>query len=188
MPAANRKGHADDQVSAERTDGDDRGFEADAALIQSDEAYASDMEKFFASPMNLPEVPPRPGYVHRWIRTAIKSEDDPANLAKSQRKGWRPVRMDAVGPELAPLAAKHGDLAGVISVHGLILCERPVEIDQMEKDFLRRKTDTQTRSITGELETLEHKDMPVSVQMKDRVQRGGRKPRVLPADAEATET
>lgn len=189
MPAANnRKGHAEDAIQRERSDGDDRGFEAADDLIRSDEAAVTEMEKFFAAPTNLPYVEPRPGYVLRWIRTAIGGNDDPANLAKAQRKGWRPVRLDAVGPDLAPLAAKHGDLAGAITVHGLVLCERLAEVDAVEKSFLRRKTDTQTRSITGELETLEHKDMPVSVHMKDRIQRGGRKPRVLAPDAEATET
>ena len=41
------------------------------------------------------EAPPAPeGFVHRWVRTAIRGEDDKTNLHARLREGWEPVRAD----------------------------------------------------------------------------------------------
>ena len=47
------------------------------------------------APPSMLEAPPAPeGFVHRWVRTAIRGEDDKTNLHARLREGWEPVRAD----------------------------------------------------------------------------------------------
>ena len=50
-------------------------------------------------PQNLPEPNPRPGWVHRWIRTSLMGQNDPTNASAKMREGWEPVRAEDY-PEL----------------------------------------------------------------------------------------
>ena len=48
------------------------------------------------------DAPPAPdGFEHRWIRTAIRGEDDKSNVFSRMREGWEPVRADEYGAEAA---------------------------------------------------------------------------------------
>ena len=50
--------------------------------------------KPWAPPSTL-DAPPAPhGYVHRWVRTAIRGDDDQNNVYSRMREGWEPVRAD----------------------------------------------------------------------------------------------
>ena len=45
------------------------------------------------APPSMLEAPPAPeGFVHRWIRTGIRGEDDKTNVHARLREGWEPVR------------------------------------------------------------------------------------------------
>ena len=44
------------------------------------------------SRLDAPEAPP--GYQHRWIRTALRGEEDKINVHSRLREGWEPVRAD----------------------------------------------------------------------------------------------
>lgn len=175
--------HIEEALRDARGDQDDRGHDPQGTpMVASDMV---DWENYFQEPVNLPAPEARPGYVNRWIRVGLHGEDDPANYSKSLRKGWKPLRTDSVAPEFAPMVQKHGEHAGVISAHGMILCERPKPIDDMEKEFLRRRTRQQTQAITRDLEQIEDpKSMPVSIEMRSEIRRGGRIPRVQPPDSD----
>ena len=44
------------------------------------------------------DAPPAPdGYEHRWIRTAIRGEDDKSNVFSRMREGWEPVKAEEYG-------------------------------------------------------------------------------------------
>ena len=50
--------------------------------------------KPWAPPSRL-DAPPAPaGYVHRWIRVAMRGEEDKTNVFSKLREGWEPVRAD----------------------------------------------------------------------------------------------
>lgn len=181
---AKRSGHMDESLLNERGDQDDRGH-----MREGEPMIASEMatwENYFQEPVNLHAPPARPGYVQRWIRVGIQNNDDPSNYAKAMRKGWKPRRMDDVGEEFEPMVAKHGEFAGVIVSHGCVLCERPVAVDALEKEYIRRRTLQQSQAVTYDLERIEdQKAMPVSIEMRTQVQRGSRRPPVQPPDADA---
>ena len=52
------------------------------------------------SRLDAPEAPA--GYVHRWIRTAMRGEDDQTNVHAKLREGWEPVRSEEYPDYEAP--------------------------------------------------------------------------------------
>ena len=63
------------------------------------------------SRLDAPEAPA--GYVHRWIRTAMRGEDDKTNVHAKLREGWEPVRLKSIQTmKLRP--SKMVNYAGVI--------------------------------------------------------------------------
>jgi hypothetical protein len=50
--------------------------------------------KPWAPPSRLDAPAPPTGYVHRWIRVAMRGEDDKINVHQKLREGWEPVRSD----------------------------------------------------------------------------------------------
>lgn len=181
--SARSAGHMDEDSREERASKDERMQETNPDPALFSEHVDDDAWK---SPMNLTAPPPRPGYTQRWVRVAVQSEADVTNLAKSFRQGFRPRRIDSVEDPSAYSSISHGEHAGVIGVHGMILCERPVAVDQRHRDYLRQLTDHQTRAVTSDLEKIEHKDMPITIEMTSRTERGKR-PKVAPdAPTEST--
>ena len=50
--------------------------------------------KPWAPPSHL-EAPKAPtGFVHRWVRIAMRGEEDKMNVHSKLREGWEPVRAD----------------------------------------------------------------------------------------------
>ncbi len=82
--------------------------------------------KPWAPPSHLaaPEAPP--GFVHRWIRVAMRGEEDKMNVNAKLREGWEPVRKDEYPNYEAPVI-DDGRYEGVIGQGGLMLCRIPVE-------------------------------------------------------------
>ena len=59
--------------------------------------------KPWAPPSRL-DAPPAPdGYVHRWIRVAMRGEEDKMNVHAKLREGWEPVRADEYPNYEAPV-------------------------------------------------------------------------------------
>ena len=85
--------------------------------------------KPWAPPSRLaaPEAPA--GFVHRWIRTAMRGEDDKMNVNTKLREGWEPVRKDEYPDYEAP-TIDEGRFEGIIGQGGLMLCRIPVETAQ----------------------------------------------------------
>ena len=76
------------------------------------------------SKLEAPEAPA--GFKHRWIRTALRGEEDKINVNSRIREGWEPVRADEY-PDLADRypTIDDGKHAGVIGVGGLMLARIP---------------------------------------------------------------
>jgi hypothetical protein len=130
-------------------------------------------------PTNLVAPPARDGYVQRWVRTSLRGEDDPSNIARSMQQGWAPRSPETVPGKTFVPTLRHGEHAGAIGVAGLILMERPVALDQRYKAGVRARTDMLTQAVTQRLADQENPRMPLSVQMRTQVERG-RRPRVAP--------
>ena len=129
--------------------------------------------KPWAPPSTLaaPEAPP--GYVHRWIRVAMRGEDDKMNVHSKLREGWEPVRKDEYPDYEAP-TIDEGRYEGVIGQGGLMLCRIPVETVEERTAYYGGRTREQMTAVDQDLMKEQHPSMPISNNRQSRVTFGGR--------------
>ena len=130
--------------------------------------------KPWAPPSRLaaPEAPA--GYVHRWIRTAMRGEDDKMNVNTKLREGWDPVRKDEYPDYEAP-TIDEGRFEGVIGQGGLMLCRIPVETAQERSAYYGTRTREQMVAVDQDLMKDQHPSMPITNSRQSRVSFGGSK-------------
>ena len=80
--------------------------------------------KPWAPPSHLAAPDAPDGYVHRWIRVAMRGEEDKMNVHAKLREGWEPVRADEY-PNYEDPVIDDGKYQGVIGQGGLMLCRIP---------------------------------------------------------------
>ena len=130
--------------------------------------------KPWAPPSRL-EAPQAPdGYRHRWIRTALRGDDDKMNVHAKLREGWEPVRADEY-PGFDYAAIDDGQHAGIIGNGGLMLARIPEETAQERTDYYRGRTREQMVAVDQDLMKEQHPSMPISNERQSRVTFGGRK-------------
>lgn len=91
----------------------------------------------------LPEVNPRDGFVHKWVRTDMMGAPDKINTSKRLRQGWEPVDVRDY-PELHMYAG--GESHGRVEVGGLILCRILQERIAARDQWLQNKNQLQETS------------------------------------------
>lgn len=129
--------------------------------------------KPWAPPSRL-DAPPAPeGYVHRWIRTAMRGEEDKMNVHTKLREGWEPVRADEYPDYEAPVIDE-GKYAGVIGNGGLMLCRIPVETARERTAYYGGRTREQMQAVDQDLMKEQHPSMPIHQSRQSRVSFGGR--------------
>ena len=128
--------------------------------------------KPWAPPSRLaaPEAPA--GYVHRWIRTAMRGEDDKMNVNTKLREGWEPVRKDEYPDYEAP-TIDEGRFEGIIGQGGLMLCRIPVETAQERSAYYGTRTREQMVAVDQDLMKDQHPSMPITNNRQSRVSFGG---------------
>lgn len=146
-----KKGRLSEEVSSE--DANDRGRAAahDSRVDElADERATHQYEDApWERPSNLEAPPPRPGMMQRWIRFTLEGEEDPRNVSRKMREGWRPRSPDTIPADfMAGSSVKQADL-GRLVVDDLMLCEMPAERYQQRKRYY----DAQTRN---QMEAVEH--------------------------------
>ena len=124
------------------------------------------------SRLEAPEAPD--GYKHRWIRTALRGDDDKMNVHAKLREGWEPVRADEY-PGFDYAAIDEGQHAGVIGNGGLMLARIPEETAQERTAYYRGRTREQMVAVDQDLMKEQHPSMPISNERQSRVTFGGRK-------------
>jgi hypothetical protein len=72
----------------------------------------------------LPEIEPRDGWSHKWVRTDYMGQNDKMTYSKRLRQGWEPIDVSDY-PEL--LAHTDGKTHGRVEIGGLIACRMPAE-------------------------------------------------------------
>ena len=130
--------------------------------------------KPWAPPSRL-EAPPAPeGYVHRWIRTSIRNEEDTMNVHTRLREGWEPVRAEEY-PEYDYPVIDEGKHAGVIGQGGLMLCRIPAETAKERSEYYGLRTREQMTAVDQDMMKEQHPSMPMHQNRQSRVSFGGRK-------------
>lgn len=120
-------------------------------------------------PSNLEAPPPRPGMSQLWVRTAIGSEDDSSNVAKQLREGWVPRRSDTVSPDFAVPTIKHGEYAGYIGIHGLVLMEMPTERVMQRRAHYASLVRRQNQAINQDILRVQSPSVPFFETRQSRV-------------------
>ena len=146
---------------------------ADRTPRKSETRETETRRKPWAPPSNLaaPEAPS--GYVHRWIRVAMRGEDDKMNVHSKLREGWEPVRKDEYPDYEAP-TIEEGRYEGVIGQGGLMLCRIPVETVEERTAYYGGRTREQMTAVDQDLMKEQHPSMPISNNRQSRVTFGGR--------------
>ena len=124
------------------------------------------------SRLEAPEAPD--GYKHRWIRTALRGDDDKMNVHAKLREGWEPVRADEY-PGFDFASIDEGQHAGVIGNGGLMLARIPEETAQERTAYYRGRTREQMVAVDQDLMKEQHPSMPITNDRQSRVTFGGRK-------------
>lgn len=130
-------------------------------------------------PSNLPEIPPRAGYVQRWIRSKLLGQDDPRNVSVKFREGWQPRDPKTVDPGYAPPTFSLGQF-GVIGVEGMVLCEMPEAVFNQKKAWVASRTAAQTEAVEQDIHKInsQNPNNPITVTKRSGVSLGKR---VVPA-------
>jgi len=124
------------------------------------------------SRLDAPKAPD--GYTHRWIRTALRGDEDKMNVHSKLREGWEPVRADEY-PGFDYAVLDEGKHAGVIGTGGLMLARIPEETAQERNAYYGGRTREQMVAVDQDLMKEQHPSMPISNERQSRVTFGGRK-------------
>ena len=128
--------------------------------------------KPWAPPSRLAAPDAPAGFVHRWIRTAMRGEDDKMNVNTKLHEGWEPVRKDEYPDYEAP-TIDEGRFEGVIGQGGLMLCRIPVETANERSEYYGSRTREQMVAVDQDLMKDQHPSMPISNSRQSRVSFGG---------------
>ena len=128
--------------------------------------------KPWAPPSRLAAPDAPAGFVHRWIRTAMRGEDDKMNVNTKLREGWEPVRKDEY-PDYETPTIDEGRFEGIIGQGGLMLCRIPVETAQERSAYYGNRTREQMVAVDQDLMKDQHPSMPISNNRQSRVSFGG---------------
>ena len=96
--------------------------------------------------LSTENIPARPGYVQRWVRTSVKGTEDQSNVFKKLNKGWKPRPLTTVPKGQYVM---HVDFNGtdVIGIHGMILMERPKELHDRQRRMVQEQTNLQMSAV-----------------------------------------
>lgn len=144
-------------------------------------AHGADDDRPWEPPSNLAAPPARPGMTQRWVRVAIRNEADVTNLANSLRAGWQPRRADTVSAGFPVPTIKHGEYAGSIGIHGMVLCEMPTQRVEQRSRYYQEQTAKMTQAVARDLaQEVGHPSMPLVEHNRKSVATTGRQrtPRV----------
>lgn len=88
----------------------------------------------------------REGYVQRWVRTMTRGQEDQSNVFNKMNKGWK-ARLSSSVPKGQFIMTQNFSGQEVIGVHGMILMERPMALQNREKRAVAGRIDLQMRAV-----------------------------------------
>lgn len=122
--------------------------------------------------LSTENIPPRPGYVQRWVRTSVHGNEDQSNVFKKINKGWKPRERSTVPKGQFVM---HVDFEGldVIGIRGMILMERPEALHERQRKKVQEATDLQMSAVKNDLYKIKERGANVSeFTDKTKVSRG----------------
>lgn len=114
----------------------------------------------YLPPQLLPDVAPRDGWVHRWVRISLLSKADNTNVSARFREGWEPCKADEY-PELQLMAEPGSRYPGGLEVGGLLLCRAPKELMDARKAYYQKSTADNMAAVDANLMKENDPRMPL---------------------------
>jgi len=125
--------------------------------------------KPWTPPSHLAAPPPPEGYVHRWVRVAMRGEEDKMNVYAKLREGWEPVKA-ADHPELMLMG---NDATGNVEIGGLMLCKMSQEMAEARDRYYNQQAQAQMDSVDNHFMRNSDPRMPLFSDRKSTNSRGG---------------
>lgn len=123
------------------------------------------------SSLDAPEA--REGMTQRWVRKSLFGADDPKNLNRSWREGWRPRSPDTLPEDWRIYATFADKNDGMIVVDDLILMEIDSKVLAAKKRAIAAATQAQMASVEHDLESAQIKGHPIVKEHKTSVTHPG---------------
>jgi len=123
------------------------------------------------APEVLPTPDPRPGWKHRWVRTAILGNSDPTSISSKLREGYEPCKAEEY-PELMLHASTEGRFKGNIEVGGLLLCRIPEEFMSQRAEYYEGQNKAQMESVDNNFLRQNDPRMPLFSEKSTKVSFG----------------
>lgn len=141
--------------------GVDHGHESRVDEMSEYDATHQQTEAQWIRPSSLDAPDPRPGMTQRWVRKSLFGADDPKNLNRSWREGWRPRPADSLPEDWRVYASFADKNEGMIVVDDLILMEIDSSVLAKRKAQTEAATALQIRSVEHDLESAQVAGHPI---------------------------
>jgi hypothetical protein len=161
------------------THGVDHGHESRVDEMSENNATHQPEAAPWIRPSSLDAPEPRSGMTQRWVRRSLFGVDDPKNLNRSWREGWRPRDPSSLGEEWRIFATFADKNEGMIVVDDLILMEIDSGIIATRKLAIETQTAQQMLSVEHDLESAQIAGHPISSDSRSSVSYPGRAVRPL---------
>jgi hypothetical protein len=114
-------------------------------------------DPLYVNPEYIPE-----GYECLWVRESIHDRPDTTNLVNMRRMGWEPASADRY-PDMVfdDYFGRLSHMKGYVYRAGLILCERPKELGDMEREVMARENERILTSMPGTEHFMGEPSIPV---------------------------
>lgn len=96
-------------------------------------------------------IPARPGFSQRWIRTKIGGEDDPQSISSAVNKGWKRRDPSTIPPEISAPSIYVDGVGESVGISGMILMERPQKYSDAYKAKVQQRTNAQMEAVNNAL-------------------------------------
>lgn len=149
--------------------GTDHGHESRVDEMSEYDATHQQEAAPWVRPSSLDAPPARKGMTQRWVRKSLFGADDPKNLNRSWREGWRPRPADTLPEDWRVYATFAEKNEGMIVVDDLILMEIDSDILVQRKRETERQTQLQIRSVEHDLESAQVAGHPIVKEHKTSV-------------------
>jgi hypothetical protein len=162
--------------------GVDHGHESRVDEMSEYDATHQEEPAAWIRPSSLDAPPARQGMTQRWVRKSLRGADDPKNLNRTWREGWRPRDPDSLSEEWRIYANFANKSEGMIVVDDLILMEIDSGVLTRRKAAIEKATDMQMRSVDHDLESAQIAGHPIVKDHKTSVSHPAKQVRVADDD------
>jgi hypothetical protein len=173
MTAKKKVSKKSPQKPAVTAHGVDHGHESRVDEMSEYDATHQTEDMPWVRPSSLEAPPAREGMTQRWVRKSLFGVDDPKNLNRAWREGWRPRSPESLPEDWRIYATFADKTDGMIVVDDLILMEINSDILVKRKAAIERATEMQILSVEHDLESTQIAGHPIVKEHKTSVTHPG---------------